>query len=418
MNEKNPQEIRYRRLAFKLFDQEKSPTEILARIPHSRAWLGKWKQRFAQAGWEALDSRSKAPHHSPHAYPAEVGKGVVRIRQRLAKSPVGHVGARAIRQELVRHRLLTPVPSVKTLKRWLRAADLIASPAEPVTEAYYPAPHWSDEVVIFACDWTERYFTGGKKVVVFHTIAHRSHALAQTLRANKSTASTCAHLLEGCAQVGIPDLLQHDNDAAFTGLGRAPRVLGRFVRLALYVGIELLFIPPGEAKRNHVVERVHGTWATSSWNTPHFTALRDLARQSPKFLDWYQHYAPPALGGLSVKQATRHLQSKKLGRRQRAQIPEEAPLTAGRVHFIRKVDAQGEISILKEPWKVSKSFVGQYVWATLDTGQHVLSIAHRHSARAQPRLLKQYGYELAEKVHKLKPEFHRRTRKLDSLKII
>jgi hypothetical protein len=94
------------------------------------------------------------------------------------------------------------------------------------------------------------------------------------------------------------------------------------------------------------------------------------------------------------------------------------PLTAGRIHFIRTVDAQGEISILKEPWKVSKSLVGHYVWATLDTGQHVLSIAHRPSARAQPRLLKQDGYELAEKVHRLKPEFHRRTRKLDILKII
>jgi hypothetical protein len=418
MNEKNPEEIRYRRLAFKLFDKEKAPTEILARIPRSRSWLCKWKQRFDQGGWEALDSLAKAPHHSPHAYPSAAVKVVVRIRKRFAQSPVGHVGAHAIRQELLRHRLLTPVPSVKTIKRWLKAADLMASPSEPDTEAYYPAPRWSDAVVLCACDWTERYFTGGEKVFVFHTLDHRSHALAQTLRANKSTASTCAHLLEGCAQLGIPDLLQLDNDAAFTGLGRAPRVLGRFVRLALDLGIELLFIPPGEAKRNHVVERVHGTWAESFWNKHHFPSLRALARKSPKFLDWYHEYAPPALGGLTVKQAARHLQGKKLGRRQSAQIPEEVPLTAGRVHFIRKVDAQGEITILKEPWKVSKSLVGHYVWATLDTGKDALSIAHRRSARAQPRLLKQYGYAREEKVHKLKPEFHRRARKIDILKII
>jgi hypothetical protein len=418
MNEKNLEEIRYRRLAFKLFDQEKSPTEILVRIPRSRSWLCKWKQRFEQEGWAALDSRSKAPHHSSHAYPLAAVKVVVRIRRRFAKSPVGHVGARAIRQEVLRHRLLTPVPSVKTIKRWLKAADLIASPSEPDTEAYYPVPHWSDAVVLRACDWTERYFTGGEKVFVFHTIDHRSHALAQTLRANKSTASTCAHLLEGCAQLGIPDLLQLDNDAAFTGLGRAPRVLGRFVRLALYLGIELLFIPPGEAKRNHVVERVHGTWAESFWNKHHFTSLRDLARKSPQFLDWYQDYAPQALGGLTVKQAARPRQGKKLGCRQRAQIPEEVPLTAGRVHFIRKVDAQGEITILKEPWKVSKSLVGHYVWATLDTGKDALAISHRRSERAQPRVIKQYGYAIGEKGHKLKPEFHRRARKIDILKII
>jgi hypothetical protein len=313
MNEKNPEEIRYRRLAFKLFDKERSATEILARIPRSRSWLCKWKQRFEQEGWAALDSRSKAPHHSPHAYPSAAVKVVVRIRQRLVKSAIGHVGARAIRQELLRHRLLTPLPSVKTIKRWLKAAALIDAPAAPDKEAYYPGPHLRDEVVIFACDWTERYFTGGEKVFVFHTIDHRSHALAQTLRANKRTASTCDHLLEGCARLGIPDLLQLDNDAAFTGLGRTPRVFGRFVRLALYLGIELLFIPPGEATRNHVVERVHGTWAESFWNKHQFISLRELERKSPKFFAWYHEYAPPALKGLTVKQAARHLQSKKTG---------------------------------------------------------------------------------------------------------
>jgi hypothetical protein len=417
MNEKNPEEIRYRRLAFKLFDKEKSSTEILARIPRSRSWLCKWKQRFAQEGWAAVDSRSKAPHHSPHAYPSAAVKVVVRIRQRLAKSPVGHVGARAIRQELWRHRLVTPVPAVKTIKRWLKAAALIASPSEPDTEAYYPAP-WSDDVVIFACDWTERYFTGGAKVFVFHTIDHRTHALAQTLRPNKSTEAACAHLLEGCARLGIPDLLQLDNDAAFTGLGRAPRGFGQFVRLALYLGIELLFIPPGEAKRNHVVERVHGTWAESFWNKNHFTSLRDLARKSPQFFAWYAEYAPEALGGLTVQQAARHLQCQKLLRRQSARIPAELPLTASRVHFIRKVDAQGEISILKEHWKVSKSLVGHYVWATLDTGKKALSISQRRSERAQPRLIKQYEYAIDEKVYKLQPEFQRRVRKIDILQII
>src|SRR5215475_4192853 len=138
MNEKNPEEIRYRRLAFRLFDKGRSATEILARIPRSRSWLGKWQQRFGHEGWAALDSRSKAPHHSPHAYPSAAVKVVVRIRQRFAKSAIGHVGAHAIRQEVLRHRLLTPVPSVKTIKRWLKAAALIESPAEPDTEAYYP----------------------------------------------------------------------------------------------------------------------------------------------------------------------------------------------------------------------------------------------------------------------------------------
>lgn len=418
MNEKNSEEIRYRRLAFKLFDKGKSPAEILARIPRSRFWLFKWKQRFEREGWQALDSLSKAPQHSPHEYSSAAVKLVVRMRKRLEKSTVGLVGARALQQELRRHRLLNPLPSLSTIKRWLKNAGLLGVPSQPLVSAFYPTPQMGDDLVIFACDWIARYFTGGAKVFVFHTIDLRTHALAQTRCSNKSTESACQHLLAACSEWGLPDFLQLDNDAGFTGLGRAPRGFGRFVRLALYLGIELLFIPPAEAKRNHVVERVNGIWAASFWDKNHFTGLRELERKSPKFLNWYENYAPPALGGLTVKQAAARLRCKKLLRCQIAQMPEELPLTAGRLHFIRKVNPQGEINILKEQWKVSKSLAGQYVWATLDTHKEELSLYHRRSLRAQPRLLKQYDYEIAEKVQPLKPEYQRRARKIDVLKIM
>ena len=93
MNEKNSEEIRYRRLAFKLFDKGKSSAEILARLPRSRFWLFKWKKRFEREGWQVLDSRSKAPHHSPHEYSSEAVKLVVRLRKRMEKSIAGLVGA-------------------------------------------------------------------------------------------------------------------------------------------------------------------------------------------------------------------------------------------------------------------------------------------------------------------------------------
>ena len=68
MNEKNADEIRSRRLAFRLFDKEKSAAEILPRIPRSRTWLFKWKKRFEQKRWQALDSLSKAPQRPAKRY--------------------------------------------------------------------------------------------------------------------------------------------------------------------------------------------------------------------------------------------------------------------------------------------------------------------------------------------------------------
>jgi len=255
MNEQNTDEIRYRRQAFKFFELGKSPVEILARIPRSRSWLFKWKQRFEERGWQALDSLSKAPHHSSQGYQPEVIRLVVCTRRRMEKSTVGLVSARALQQELLRQRLLTTLPSQTTIKRWLREAGLLG--ASPITsdEAYYPALPPPEQAVTFCCDWIARYLTGGEKVFVFHTLDLQTRALAQTIRADKSTVSACNHLLRAGVELGLPDFLRLDNDAAFTGLGRHGRQFGQFVRTALYLGIELLFIPPGEPERNHDVER-------------------------------------------------------------------------------------------------------------------------------------------------------------------
>lgn len=418
MNEKDPQEIAYRRQAFRLFDKEKSAAEILAVIPRSPSWLFKWKQRFEQDGWQALDSLSKAPLNSPQQYSAEAVNLVIRIRRRLEKSTVGLVGAFEIQQEIRRKRLLKPVPSLASIKRWLKDAGLVDAAPEPEAGAYYPVIEQPQEFVILSCDWVARYLRGGEKVFVFHTINLSSHALSQTIGSDKTTESAYAHLLQSFSQLGLPDFLQIDNDAAFTGLGRTKPVFGRIIRLALYLGIEVIFIPPGEPKRNSTVERVNGIWAQSFWGKNHFTSRGDLLRKSQKFLTWYETYAPPSLNGMTVKQAAGLQKAPKLLSRQIAQISEALPLIAGRVHFIRKIDAQGEINILKEQWKVSKSLSGNYVWATIDLGKAELFIYHRRSLRGKARLIKHYVYELDEQVQSLSPEYKRRARKVDILQII
>lgn len=418
MNEKDPQAIAYRRLAFKLFEKGKSGAEILARLPRSRSWLFKWKQRFERDGRRALDSLPKAPINSPQRHAPETVKLVLQIRKRLEKSTAGLVCAREIRQEILRHRLMKSPPSLASINRWLKEAGVTGTAAEPVAAAHYPALQLADDLVILACDWIARYLKGGDKVFAFHTLDWGSRALAQTIRADKTTASAYDHLLQAFSILGLPDLLHIDNDAAFTGLGRTKPVFGKIIRLALYLGSEVLFIPPGEPKRNHLIERANQIWVQSFWDKNHFSSRRELLRKTPKFLTWYETYAPPSLQGMTIKQASSLQPRIKLLRRQIAQLPQELPLTAGRIHFIRKVNAQGAINILKEPWKVSKTLAGQYVWATIDLSKKELLIYHRHSLRAQPRLIKQCAYEINEPVRSLLPEFKRHARKIDILKRI
>ena len=418
MNEKKPDEITYRRLAFKLFDKGKSTVQILQRIPRSRPWLFKWKRRFREQGWQAVDSLSKAPQTSPHAYHRSVREMVLRVRHRLEQAKVGLVGARAVFLELRRQRLCKAVPSISTIKRWLREAGSSQQKTTEAKEAYYPAPQFPADVLYLSMDWIARYLEGGEKVFCFHTLDHSTHALCQTIARAKTTSVACHHLVQSARELGLADYLQVDNDSAFTGLGRNARLFGRFVRLTLYLGTELIFIPPGEPVRNSLVERVNGLWAASFFDKDHFTCVGDLKRKRGKFLRWYDSYAPPALGGLSVKAARRQVRRRKLSAREVEGVPEELPLTEGRVHFIRRVSEQGRIDILKESFRVSKRLAGEYVWATIDVRQKKLRIYHRHSQRAVAKMVKQHPYQIAEKIEKLRPQFRRPRRRVGVVQII
>jgi len=206
MNEKNPQEIEYRCLAFKLFEQGKSVAQILRRIPRSRSWLFKWRERFQRDEWKALDSLSKAPNNSPQQHSENLVELVLEIRDRLEKSDVGLIGQRQIQNEIKRKKLVKSPPSLASIKRWLKQAEYTGA-CQPCEEsAYYPTFQATDDLAILSCDWIARYLTGGKKVFVFNTINLRTHAPG---------ASACAHLLEAFSVLGLPDFLQIDNDAAF-----------------------------------------------------------------------------------------------------------------------------------------------------------------------------------------------------------
>ena len=143
-----------------------------------------------------------------------------------------------------------------------------------------------------------------------------------------------------------------------------------------------------------------------------------MRRKSSRFLDWSQTWAPPPLGGQTGAEATRQTPHVHLRRRQCRQVPEPLPLTAGRLHCLRRVTPQGTSSILKEDWPVSRRLAGQYVWATLDTGRKDLRIYPRRSARAQARLLKCVVYEIAEPVKPLWSQYRRRARKIAGWKLL
>lgn len=398
------QEFRLRRKALRLRLKDIPLKVILDKVQRSPAWLCKWQKRFNRQGLAGLHSRSRCPHHTPTACPPRIVRLIIQTRRRLVKQKVGLTGARAIRRELYKV-LGKQTPSLPTIKRVLQTHGLVPKPTE-ASPAYFPKPLTTVEGTLHALDWTCRYLEDGPKVYAFHSLNLRTRAGAQTIAADKSSDTVIRHCAHTWKTLGIPQFLQLDNDAAFCGGYKAPRIFGQFVRLCLYLGIKLIFLPIAEPECNGEVEELNGLWAHAFWERRRFASFGQVCRASPAFVHWYMtDYGPPLLDDVTPEQAQRREPKHRLTATQIAHLPDSLPITAGHIHFVRKVKPDGTIAILNETWKVSKRLAGKYVWVTVITHCRRLDIWYQRSAQHDWRLLKTCAYDIPETVARLKSEF-------------
>jgi hypothetical protein len=407
MDEK--QEYRLRRKAIRMHLRGSAPGEILAKVHRSRAWLSKWQKRFDQQGISGLSSRSRRPYSMPTLYSSRMKQLIVQTRRRLVKQKVGLIGARAIQRELRKVNGDKSLPSLSTIKRELRQRGMITRP-KPAKRVYFPKPLQVISGSLHALDWRCRYLEDGPKIYAFHTLNLHTRACTQTLATDKSYETVRGHCLQTWKSLGIPQFLQLDNDAAFCGGYKAPRIFGQFVRLCLSVGIELIFLPVAQPEYNGEVEELNGLWGHAFWERRHFSSFAQLCRASPTFVQWYMtEYVPPFLIDTTPQHAQGRETLHPLTAKQISHLPDPLPITAGRIHFIRQVQPDGTITVLNESWKVSKRLAGKYVWATIITHCRRLEIWYQRSVQHPWRLLKSCVYDISEIVARLRPEFARRS---------
>src|SRR5512139_4054120 len=403
MDEK--QEFRLRRKAIRMRLQGCTQQEILARVQRSRAWLSKWQKRFDQQGTSGLHSRSRRPAHPSTIYSPRMRQLIVQTRRRLVKQKIGLIGVRAIRRELRKVSGDTCLPSLSTIQRVLHQRGLLAKPSQP-GRTYFPKPLHVVSGSLHALDWTCRYLEDGLKIYAFHTVNLHTRTLSQTIALDKRYETVRKHGIQTWKTLGIPQFLQLDNDAAFCGGYKAPRIFGQFVRLCLYLGIELIFLPVAQPEHNGEVEEFNGLWGGPAfWERHRFASVKQVERTSPTFIRWYlTDYTPPVLADLTPTQAHRHEGPRRLTASQIRNVPDPLPITAGRLHFIRKVKPDGTISLLNENWKVSKRLADKYVWATIITHCRRLEVWYQRSAHHDWHLRKTYVYPIPETVARLRPE--------------
>ena len=388
--------------------------EICDELGRSPRWFDKWWHIYQTDPRTDLADRSRAPHTSPQAMPPAVIEAVVSVREVLeaaatAETRYGLIGAASIQTHLARLRI-TPLPSVPTIQRILAAQELTHPLGAGSDAAYYPWPVAWEVNAIHALDIITRHVHGGEEIQNFHTIDLFSHAVYLTRQADKTSATTGLHLRKTWAKLGLPQVQQFDNEGAFCGGHTHPHVIGQVVRLCLFCGVEPLFIPIYEAKRNYQIESFHSLWVRGFWSRFDFVDRAQVDEEAPLFEHWYHTvYQPPALEGRTPAQMRRGVAVVRLTSDLQDLIPAgRLPIRTGRIHIVRKVDPLGEITLLNETWSVGHRWIGEYVRATINTAQQTLTFWHQADADSPWRLIKTRQFRLKESVHDVLPAFRRK----------
>jgi hypothetical protein len=388
--------------------------DICQDLARSTRWFDKWWGEYCQNPLSDLDDHSRAPHASPQAMPDSVVQAVISVRQRFeaaatSETKYGLIGPRAIRGQL-EHLRIVPLPSLPTIQRILAEHSLTHPLGAGSASAYYPWPLAWEVNAIHATDIITRHVRGGEEIQNFHTIDHYSHAVSLSQHTDKTSATTGAHLLAAWSQLGLPHLQQFDNEGSFCGGHTHPHIIGRVVRLCLFCGIEPLFTPFYEANRNYQIETFHSLWDKAFWSRQEFRNRDHVQAEVPAFERWYHTvYQPPSLEGKTPAQMRCGARMVYLTQDLARLIPNGRwPITAGRVHFMRRVDPTGHTELLNERWLVGEKWIGEYVRATINTAEQVLTFWHQAGEQADWRLIKTRQFRLKETVHDLLPQFRRK----------
>jgi len=388
--------------------------EAAQQLKRSESWVYKWKRRFDEEGWTGLADRSRAPHHVANKLPENTRRTIRQTRSELeAKAEQGgglrYIGSHAILARL-REKKLIPLPSTASIERVLSAAEM-TRPHRPATEkVHYPRLHPSKSHQLHQVDIVPHFLLGGQSIACFNGIDVVSRYPAGQQLQRKRSQDAAESVIHIWQQLGVARYTQIDNEACFSGGFTHPGVLGRFVRLGLYVGTELVFGPVRHPESNGYVERFHQDYDQHVWQNTQLEDLEDVQNHSQTFYRRYRHsHHHTALQGRCPAQV--HTQHPRHKLPADFQLPKgKQPLTEGRVHFIRKVSVQHTVSILNLDWDVPKAKTNQGVWATLEI---TLQGATLRIYDAAPDVthrthLAEHPFPLKEKVHPLQPEFQRR----------
>lgn len=394
-----------RKAAIIQLQQGRTIEAVAESVNRSVGWVAKWKQRYEAEGWSGLKERSRRPKHLSRETPIEVKATICRVRMELeAEAELGqglkYIGGRAIRTRLKQEKM-KPLPSIATIERVISAAGLTKSKAKPDKAAItYPRLHPSRPHQLTQVDIVPHFLQGGQRVACFNSIDVVSRYPTGQAFEQRRSQDAAEFLIHSWQTVGWSEYTQVDNEGCFSGGTTHPYVLGKVVRLALYVGTQLLFSPYYHPQSNGFIERFHADYSDHVWAGTYLADLEAVNQQAKLFFTRYRQREDHTQLNQHTPDALHHQQPYRQLDRAFQMPTDKLPLRPGLLHFMRQVQPNGLVRVLNVDWPVPQVASSQGVWVTLalqPTGS-TLTIFDTAPDASQRQVLAAYPFPLKEPV--------------------
>jgi transposase len=342
-------------------------------------WVGRAQgQRLDRVDWS---DRSHVPHKTRRTE-TSLEDWVLRVRRELAHSDLGAVGADAIHQELLAQGV-TEAPSLRTINRILRRRGALDSrqrtrrPAPP--KGWYLPGVASAKAELDCIDIVEGLvIKDGPQVEVLNAVSlHGGLVASWPVEAPVTSQLTVGALLGHWQEVGLPGYAQFDNDMIFQGTHRYPDALGRVIRLCLSLSVVPVFVPPNEMGFQAMIESYNGWWQArvwARWQHPNVAALQERSLRHVRALRGHRAARIEAAPARRAFPADWQLDLKKR--------------PAGCLVYLRRTNAQGEVNLLGQTWKVSEVWPSRLVRCEVDLDKDKIRFftLRRKEPASQPQI--------------------------------
>jgi putative transposase len=370
---------RDRKFAIERYLSGEQITSIARSMGYSRQWVYKWIERHESGDDETAwpQSRTCSPNSNPRQLSEEVVEAVKMVRLSLYNKGL-FCGAQAIEWEL-KESGIEPVPSLRSINRILNREELThrrTGSYEPKGKKY-PALVAKEVNQVHQTDYVGPcYLNGPVRFYSLNTVDLATGRCAINPVINKAGQNTVDAIWSSWCRLGIPNHQQVDNEAVFFGSRQFPRGMGNLIRLCLLNGVEPWFIPMAEPWRNGVVEKFNDHFRSGFLSRVQMQGEEELRAQSLIFEQKHNtSYRYTKLRGQTpqrVLDQSRHT----IRFPESVQAP-KYPLrkpTKGKYHLVRFIRSNLVLDIFGERFKMPSEATYEYVIATIDVGNHKLSV--------------------------------------------